>query len=297
MFLCQLTKQNTLVPVCTKYGTIYDYHAIMNYIHQHKKDPQTNQALEERDLTKIDSSYLTQTYANDFTDDKEKLLSRLLYERDALLRVVAKVLQDYNNEEHKPLKRKKTEYQYSFHDFNEEINNCNVQQSRKSKNKQIKNAEAKTPVVVEFDGDFPNLAKHPLSKVELNIKNKVLLMHNNTPIHEFILHTKKQVSFVVWHCDLQIFFVVYSTFIDIYHINNGGYIDTWHIKHSISSLKCCSNGYYIAISNDNSQIDIFDLRKLSEDTKGFVASVDVEPDSSFAFTKLHNLLVFGQVTK
>ena len=293
MFLCQLSKQNTLVPVCTKYGTIYDYHAITQYIHQYNKDPQTQLPLQDTDLTKIDISYLTQSFANNFTDDKEKLLSRLLYERDALLRVVAKVMQDYNVNEEPLVKRKKARQEYTFHDFNEEISNCKVLQSRKAKNKGIKNVE------LEFTSDlvdhFPNVAKHPLSSVELTVNsNKVLLMHDNAAIQEYLLHTKKQPSQLMWHCDLSIFFIIYSTFIDVYHISTG-YVETWHIKHDIKSVKCCSNGYYVGILQSNSQIDIFDLRKISDDTKGFLQSIDIKAaNAEFAFTKKHDLVVFGK---
>eukprot|EP00834_Sanchytrium_tribonematis_P000196 NODE_4_length_77007_cov_1.156642.p36 type:complete len:294 gc:universal NODE_4_length_77007_cov_1.156642:31976-32857(+) len=293
MFLCQLTKENTISPVCTKYGTIYDYHSIMQYIQQHHKDPQTQKELNESDLTKIDISYLTSTYTNDFSDDKEKLLSRLLYERDAMIRLVAKVMQDYQTEE-QPLKRKKIEPTYSFHDFKEEIEKSNVMKYRKQKNKQL------SDFVVNFAqtdvSEFPDLAQHPLKKVTLAVKNKIYLMHNDKAIHEYIAHTKKEPKFVFWHCDLKIFFVVYSTFLDLYSWESG-YVNTWHIKHEIIDAKCCANGYLVGIQNSNSQIDIFDLRKINEDSRGFVKSIDVENNSSFGFAKNHNLFVFGQETR
>ena len=298
MFLCQLSKQNTLVPVCTKYGTIYDYHAIMRYIHDNHKDPQTQEPLEESDLTRINDSYLTQTFQNDFSDDKQKLLSRLLYERDALLRVVAKVMQDYNDVEEKPLKRKKVAVPYSFHDFKEEIANSKVLVHRKLKNKQLKHVQlsfsTKPSPIPETS--FKPSEQHPLLKVSILVKSKVFLMHKEVAIHEYLLQTKKQHSSILWHCDLQIFFIIYNSFLDIYHINNG-YVDTWHIKHDILQVKCCANGYFIGVHHKNQQIDIFDLRRLNDDTKGFQQSIDVDGISAFGFSKTHDLLVFGESLK
>ncbi len=296
MFLCQLSKKSTLVPVCTKYGTIYDYHSIVNYINKHHCDPNTQEPLTEKDLIKIDNSYLLQTFENNFTDDKEKLLSRLLYERDAMIRVVAKVMQDYNHEnEDRPVKRKKVEQEYTFHDFKEAIKSIDIMQIRKQKNKQIKGMKLELKSGEELD-EFPNGLVHPLGTAVLDIKNKIYLMHDSHAIKEYILHTKKKYKFAVWHCDLNLFFISYNTFIDIYHIDDG-YVDTMHIKYEINSLKCCPNGYFIGISNLNNEIDIFDLRKSSDDSKGYLKSIPINANSPFGFAKNGDLIVFSDTIK
>lgn len=284
MLVCQLTKQHTLVPVCTKYGTLYDKNAISAYINKYHMDPQVQSPLTLADLIPIDMTYLTQQYKPDFSDEKEKMLSRLLYERDALVRIVAKGMEDQPSTT--PPKRKKT---YTWHHFKQDIEQADLKSIRKQWNKQMKQQKwewTQHPTTDTVDHHI-----HPLTNVSVVFQSKIQFLFEGTCLHEMPPHTRRPPHLISWHCDLSIFFCIYNTFIDIYSLS--GYVDTWHIKHNILDLKCCGNGYLVAILHEQQQIDIFDLRKLSTDNKGLLTTLPANNTTCLGFLKDNNLLALG----
>ena len=256
-------------------------------------DPQTESPLAVEDLVPIDMAYMNQMYKPDFSDEKEKMLSRLLYERDALVRIVAKMLDD------KPAPPAKRMKSYTWHHFKQDIDQADIKRARKQWNKQLKSQPPQwTKHIITGDREdqvqdlLHNAHIHPLTQVHVQYSNnKIVFTLENTMLHEMPTNTRKAPQFFLWHCDMSIFFAVYPTFVDIYALT--GYVDTWHIKHTILDIKCCGNGYLMAILHSNKQIDIFDLRKLSQDDKGLLHTLPSPHASCIGFLKSHDLVAFG----